>query len=107
MSATRSRSACDLGHAEGGSERLHLPVDVRFGDVVEVDQRQRGDAAARERLGRPGADAAERHDRDARGTQTLVGRVAVQAAQRSEAAFQVGLHRRAGVQRLRSTRQAW
>jgi hypothetical protein len=40
----------DLGHAERAAERLHLAVDVRLGDVVEVDERQRGDAAARQRL---------------------------------------------------------
>ena len=60
MSATRSRSACDLGLADGRRDRLDLTVDVRLGDMVEVDQRQRGDAAARERLGGPRADAAER-----------------------------------------------
>ena len=38
MSAMRSRQRLDLGHAERRAQRLHLAVDVRLGDVVEVDQ---------------------------------------------------------------------
>ena len=63
----RAAQRVDLGHAERAAERLHLAVDVRLGDVVEVDQRQRGDAAARQRLGRPRADAAEADDGDVGG----------------------------------------
>ena len=81
----------DLGHAERGAERLHLAVDVRLGDLVEVDQRQRGDAAARQRLGGPRADAADADDGDVRRADPRIGGVAVEPAQAAEAAFEVGV----------------
>ena len=80
-----------LGLAERGAQRLHLAVDVGLGHMVQVDQRQRRDAAARQRLGRPGADAAQADDGDARGAHARVAGVAVQAAQAAEAAFEVGV----------------
>lgn len=45
---------------------MDLPVRVAFGDVVEIDQGQFPHGAARERLGRPRADAADADHRDAR-----------------------------------------
>ena len=87
----RAAQRVDLGHAERAAERLHLAVDVRLGDMVEVDQRQRADAAARQRLGRPRADAAEADDGDVRGADARVAGIAVQAAQAAEAALEVGV----------------
>ena len=87
----RARSASTLAMPERAAERLHLAVDVRLGDVVEVDQRQRGDAAARQRLGRPRADAAEADDGDAGGAHARVAGVAVEAAQAAEAALEIGV----------------
>ena len=84
------RERVDLGHAERAADRLDLAVDVRLGDVVEVDQRQRGDAAARQRLDRPRADAAEADDDDVRGADALVAGIAVQATQAAEAPLEIG-----------------
>ena len=42
-----------LGLAEGRLDRMDLPVEVGFGNVVEIDQRQSADTAARQRLDRP------------------------------------------------------
>ena len=47
------------------------------------------DSTARQRLDRPRADAAESDDRDARGAQSRVGGIAVEAAQAAEAALEV------------------
>jgi hypothetical protein len=55
--------------------------------VVEVDEGERCDAAARERLGGPRADAADADDGDARGADPLVRGIAVEAAQAAEAAW--------------------
>ena len=79
-----------LGLAHGGAQRLDLAVDVGLGDVVQVDQRELGHAAARQRFRRPGPDAAEADDGDARRAQTGVAGVADQAAPAAEAALQVG-----------------
>jgi hypothetical protein len=97
-----------LGLAQRGAQRLHLAVDVAFGHVVKVDEHQRGHTAARQRLGRPGADAADADHGHARGAQTRIAGVTVQPAQRAEAALQVGLQGGTGGRHsLRSTRQAW
>jgi hypothetical protein len=76
---------------ERAVECLHLPVDVRFGDVVEVDQGQCRDAAAGQRFGRPRTDAADADHGDPRGANAQVGGIAIQAAQAAEAALEVGL----------------
>ncbi len=43
----------DLGHADGIAQRLDLAVDIRFGHVIQVDQGQAADGAARQRLDDP------------------------------------------------------
>ena len=48
-----SAQCLDLGLAKRDTERLHLPVDVRLGNMVEVDQHHGGDSAARQRFRRP------------------------------------------------------
>ena len=85
------RERVGLRHAQRAAQRLHLAIDVRLGDVVEVDQRQRADAAARQGLGRPRADAAEADDGDVGGANARVAAIAVQAAQAAEAPLEVGL----------------
>jgi hypothetical protein len=80
----------DLGLPHGAFQRVHLPVDVGLGHVVEVDQHQRADAAARQRLGGPGADAADADDRDAGLPDGRRARHAVQALEAAEAPGQVG-----------------
>ena len=42
-----------LGLSERRAERLHLAIDVGLGDMVQIDQGQFGDAAARQCFGRP------------------------------------------------------
>ena len=79
-----------LGLPERRAHRLHLPVDVRLGHMVEVDQGQCGDTAAGQSLGCPRADAAEPDDRDSRGAQSRIAGVAVQTPQAAEAALEIG-----------------
>ena len=62
----RSRSASGLAMPSVLSQREQLAVDVRLRHMVEVDQRQRRDTAARQRFDRPGADAAQPHHCDVR-----------------------------------------
>src|SRR5204862_3466968 len=85
------REGVGLGHAERAAKRLHLPIDVRLGDVIEVDDRQSGDAAARERLDGPRADAAQADDNDVRGADARIAGVAVEAAQAAEASLEIRL----------------
>ncbi len=80
-----------LGHADRRPQGLDLTVDIGFGNLIEVDQRQLGRATASQRFDCPRADATQTHDREARGTQPLIGRIAVQAAQASEAPLQISL----------------
>ncbi len=120
-----------LGLAQRRAQGLDLAVDVRLGDMVEVDQRQFGQPAARERLGGPGAHAADADHRGPAGAQRAVAGVAVEAAQAAEATLEVGVvgalrhalgQRRAGGgrrcrgkgdgqprghQAMRSSRQIW
>ncbi len=49
------------------------------------------DAAARQRLRGPRADAADTDDGDVRGANARIGAVAIQAAQAAEAALEVGV----------------
>ena len=50
---------CHLGLTKGGIEGMRLAVDVGLGNVIEVDQGQPSDPAARERLHAPRADTAD------------------------------------------------
>ncbi len=74
----------DLRLAVIAVERVDLPVRIAFGDVVEVDQRQRADRIARERLGHPRPDAADPDHRDVRALERGGGRRAVQARHAAE-----------------------
>jgi hypothetical protein len=58
--------------------------------VVEIDQHQPRDAAARQRLDGPRADTAQADDGDAGLAQPRVAGAAVKAAQAAEAAFEIG-----------------
>ena len=78
-----------LGLAERGVQRMHLAVDVALGDMVEVDQRQPADARARQRLGRPRADAADADDADMRRRQPRQRPGAVEPFNAAEAAREV------------------
>ena len=80
-----------LGHAERAVQRLQLAVDVRLRHVVEVDQRQRGHAAARQRLDRPRADAAQADHGDVCVAQALIAGVAIEPPHAAEAALEIGL----------------
>ena len=80
-----------LGLAQRVVQRLHLAVDVGFGDLVQVEQHQLCHATACQGLNRPRPDPTQPHDGDAGCAQAAVTRVAVQAAQAAETALQVGL----------------
>ena len=65
-------------------ERMDLPIRVAFRDVVEIDQRQRADRVARERLGHPRPDAADPDHRDVRPLERGGRRRAIQARDAAE-----------------------
>ncbi len=75
----------DLRLAVIAVERVDLPVRIAFRDVVEIDQRQRADRVARERLGHPRPDAADADHRDVRALERGGRRRAVQARDAAEA----------------------
>ena len=64
--------------ADGGAEGLQLAVYVALGDGVGVYERELAHAGAAERLGAPGADAAEPDDRDVRAREPVHRRLAEQ-----------------------------
>jgi hypothetical protein len=64
-----------LGLADRGGQRMRLPVDVGFGDMVKINEHELAYAAACQRLGSPRAYPANANDGDAslpdaRGTTT-------------------------------------
>ena len=65
---------------------MQLAVDIGFGDVVQVDQRQLPDAAARQRFNCPRADAADADHAHMRFGQALQGVCTVEAGDAAETA---------------------
>ncbi|MNP20898.1 hypothetical protein D3C76_1134950 [compost metagenome] len=74
----------DLGLAHRAIEGVDLPVGVGHADVVQVEQGNLADPAARQRLGRPRADAADTDDRHMAGSQALQAFAPVQAGDATE-----------------------
>ncbi|MNY53410.1 hypothetical protein D3C86_1891640 [compost metagenome] len=79
-----------LGLAHGRGEGVDLAVDIRFGDLVQVDQRDAIDAAACQGLGGPGADAANADDGDMRIADAGRAIHAIKTLQPAKAALEVG-----------------
>jgi hypothetical protein len=76
----------DLGLAERRIAGVNLAVDVRLGHMIEVDQGQMPHPAARQRLGRPRAHAANAHHAHPRRRQPGPPRLAIQAGNATKAA---------------------
>lgn len=74
-----------LGLPQRGIERMNLPVDVGFGDVIEVDQRQAAHTAACQGLNRPGPHATDTDNGNVCGTDTLRARRTAETIQATEA----------------------
>lgn len=72
-------------------ERMDLPVRIAFCNVVEIDERQAADRAARERFGHPGADAADADDGHVRALEGRQGGGAVKPRHTGEAPRAIGL----------------
>ena len=81
----------DLGLADGVAHGLDLAVDVRFGHVVEVDQGQAADGAARQRFDDPGTDAAHADHAHMGGAEARQRGRAVQAGNAAETALKIDL----------------
>ena len=52
----------DLGLTQGRTQRMHLSVDIGFGNMVHIDQCQAANAAACKCLRGPRADATNAND---------------------------------------------
>mgnify|MGYP000906864901 FL=1 len=78
-----------LGLTHRGIECVNLPVDVGFGNVVQVDQRKAPNAAARQCFGCPGADAADTDNGDVSLGDTGGSRRTVEAIKSTKPAPQV------------------
>ena len=81
------RHGTDLGFAEFPVDRMHLSVDVRFDDDVQVDQGDPADRRTRQALGRPRTDAADTDHRHMRLLKTPQGVGPVEARDAGEAAW--------------------
>ena len=81
----------DLGLADGVAHGLDLAIDIRFGNIVEVDQGQAADGAARQRFDDPGTDAAHADDTHMGGAETLQRGGAVQAGNAAETPVKIDL----------------
>jgi len=68
---------------------MQLAIDVGFGHMVEVDQRQRPDAATGKRLRRPGSHAAQPHDAYMGGGEAPGTALAVHPCHAAEAAPEI------------------
>ena len=75
-----------LGHAQRVAQRMRLAVDIGRGDMVQINQRQLANRAARQRLGRPRADAAHANHADMRMAKARQRRLAIQPANAAKAA---------------------
>ena len=73
------RHHLDLGGAQRAGERMDLTVDVGLGHVVQVDEGEATHTAARQRLGRPGADTANADNDDMGLPEPLAAGVSVDA----------------------------
>ena len=82
---------CYLGLADGVAHGLDLAIDVRFGNIIEVDQGQAADGAARQRFDDPGTDAAHADHTDVRGAEACQRGGAVQAGNAAETPFKIDL----------------
>ncbi len=69
-----------LGHTQRVAQRMRLAVDIGRGDMVQINQRQLANRAARQRLGRPRADAAHANHADMRMAKARQRRLAIQPA---------------------------
>ena len=76
-----------FGQAEIVGERVELAVGVGFGHVVQINQRELADAAARQRLHRPRAHAARAHHANIGLGKALQGGRAVESGNAAEAAL--------------------
>ncbi|MNR04955.1 hypothetical protein D3C85_1209530 [compost metagenome] len=84
------RHRVNLGLPQRRRQRVDLPVDVGFGNMVQVDQGQRPHPAARQRLDGPGPDAAKSGHRHMGVTEAGRSLRAIQAGERAETAVHVG-----------------
>jgi hypothetical protein len=73
---------------------MDLPVRIAFGDVVEIDQRQRADCAARKRLNGPRPDTADADHRDMRALERGKRRCAIEPRDAAETPRAVGFNTR-------------
>ena len=78
-----------LGLPDGAAGGLYLPVDVAFGDVVQIDEGQRSHATSRERFSRPRADTAQADERHACAAQLLVAGTAMEPPQATKPALEI------------------
>ena len=81
----------DLGLPDSGVERMDLAVDVGFGHVIEIDQRERRHTTACQCLGRPRAYAADADDGDMRCANARRTFDAIQPGETSKATLQIGV----------------
>ena len=93
---------------------MHLAVDVRLGDVIEIDQGDLPQPASGQRLCGPGADAADANHTGVRALETTERLLAVELREAAEAASRIRPQRNQGritvqpvVLRLSRSRCAW
>ena len=78
--------------AHGVVEGVNLPVDIRFSDVVQVNQREPGHTTARQGFSSPGADAAQADHNNMGFANFLSTCRAIKTGQAAKAALQIGIH---------------
>jgi hypothetical protein len=90
MARMRCCHGADLGLAEFAVERMHLAIDIRFGDGVEVEEGDAPDRRTGERLGSPRTDTADADHRDMGVPETLQGVGPIETRDAAKAALQIG-----------------
>ena len=77
-----------LGLAEGRLHGMDLPVDIGFGHVVKIDQREAPNTAARQGFNRPGPDSTDAHHHHMRIENALRSVDAIESTQTAKAALE-------------------
>ena len=78
-----------LGLAQRLGQRVNLAIDVRFGHMVQINQGQSANSAARQRFGRPGPHTANTDHRDMRVADRLGTSDSIEALQATKAPLRV------------------
>ena len=84
-----------LGHAQRIGQRVNLPIHIRLGQMIQVNQGELADRGARQRFDRPGADTTDTDHTDMGMAKRRQRRVTIQARDTAKTTLDVDIRRTA------------